>query len=121
MEDGDLPRAVCHEKKIVGLIESRHFQLGVRLKSIVLVKPAMFWLPDLFTVVSKLKRALQEVWRVMVPFYFYEIAMAADGFGFNDNKRIGRIMTKGSLRGILTMRCKLPLCAGIHWRCASIH
>ncbi len=30
-------------------------------------------------------------------FYFYEIAMDADGFGFKDNKRIGRIMTKGSL------------------------
>ncbi len=42
----------------------------------------MFWLPDLFTVVSELK-----------PFYFYEIATAADGFSFDNDKRIGRIMT----------------------------
>ncbi len=54
-------------------------------------------------------------------FYLYEIAMAADGFGFNDNKRIGRIKTKGSLQGILAMRCKLPLHSGIHWRCAGIN
>jgi hypothetical protein len=71
--------------------------LGFALKIIAPVKLAMFWLPDLFTVVSKLKRAFQEAWRVMVSFYFYEIAMDADGFGFKDNKRIGRIMTKGSL------------------------
>jgi hypothetical protein len=54
-------------------------------------------------------------------FYFYEIATAADGFGFNNDKRIGRIMTKGSLRGILAMRRELPLHVGIHWRHASIH
>ncbi len=54
-------------------------------------------------------------------FYFYEIAMAVDGFGFNDDKRIGGIMTKGSLQGILAMCCELPLHAGIHWRCTSIH
>ncbi len=29
VEDGDLPRAVSHEEKIVGLVESCHFQLGV--------------------------------------------------------------------------------------------
>jgi hypothetical protein len=52
----------------------------------------------------------------MVPFYFYEIAMDADGFGFDNDKRIGGIMTKGSLQGILAMHCKLPLRAGIHWR-----
>ncbi len=38
-----------------------------------------------------------------MPFYFYEIAMAADGFGFNDSKRIGRIMMKGSLQRILAI------------------
>jgi hypothetical protein len=32
-------------------------------------------------------------------FYVYEIATAADGFGFDDNKRISGIMTKGSLKG----------------------
>jgi hypothetical protein len=57
----------------------------------------------------------------MVPFYFHEIATAADGYGFNDNKRIGRIMTKGSLQGILAMRHKLPLRTDIHWRRAGIH
>jgi hypothetical protein len=54
-------------------------------------------------------------------FHFYEIATAADGFGFKDNKRISGIMTKGSLQGILVMRRKLPLCAGIHWRRTGIH
>ncbi len=29
MEDGDLPCAISHEKEIVGLVELRHFQLGV--------------------------------------------------------------------------------------------
>ncbi len=47
--------------------------------------------------------------------------MAADGFGFDKDERIGGIMTKGSLQGILAMHCKLPLHAGIHWRCAGIH
>jgi hypothetical protein len=47
-------------------------------------------------------------------FYFYEIATAVDGFGFDDNKRIGGIMTKGSLQGILVMRRELPLHAGIY-------
>ncbi len=38
-------------------------------KSIVPVKPVMFRLPDSFTVVSKLKRAFQEAWKVMVLFF----------------------------------------------------
>jgi hypothetical protein len=54
-------------------------------------------------------------------FYFYEIATAADGFGFDNDERIGGIMTKGSLQGILAMHCKLPLLAGIHWRHTSNH
>ncbi len=54
-------------------------------------------------------------------FYFYVIATAADGFGFDDDERIGGIMTKGSLQGILAMRRKLPLRAGIHWRHTGIH
>ncbi len=29
-----------------------------------------------------------------MPIYFYEIATAADGFGFNNDKRIRGIMTK---------------------------
>jgi hypothetical protein len=29
VEDGDLLRAICHEKEIVGLVELCHFQLGV--------------------------------------------------------------------------------------------
>jgi hypothetical protein len=45
-------------------------------------------------------------------FYFYVIATAADGFSFDDDERIGGIMTKGSLQGILAMHYKLPLCAG---------
>jgi hypothetical protein len=52
--------------------------LGFTLKSIVPVKPAMFWLLDLFTVVSKLKRAFQEAWRVMVLF----ISMKCYGCGW---------------------------------------
>ncbi len=54
-------------------------------------------------------------------FYFYEIATAGDGFGFDDDERISRIMTKGSLQGILAMRRELPLRTGIHWRCTGIH
>jgi hypothetical protein len=54
-------------------------------------------------------------------FHFYEIATAADGFGFNNEERIGGIMTKGSLQWILAMSCELPLHTGIHWRCTSIH
>jgi hypothetical protein len=33
-------------------------------------------------------------------FYFYDIATAVDGFGFDDNERI---MTKGSLQGFLAI------------------
>ncbi len=55
-----------------------------------------------------------------MPFYFYEIATAADGFGFDKDERIGGIMTTGSLQGILAMHRELPLCAGIHWRRAGI-
>ena len=29
VEDGDLPRAICHEQKTVGLVESHHFYIGV--------------------------------------------------------------------------------------------
>ena len=42
-----------------------NFLLDFVSKSIPPVKPAMFRLPDLFAVVSELKRAAQEVWRGM--------------------------------------------------------
>ncbi len=38
-------------------------------KSIAPVKPAMFRLPDPFTEVGELKRAVQETWRIMVLFF----------------------------------------------------
>ena len=51
VEDGDHPCASHHEDSVEGLIE---------------LCPAMFRLPDSFTVVSELKRAVQEVWRSMM-------------------------------------------------------
>jgi hypothetical protein len=54
-------------------------------------------------------------------FYFYVIATAADGFSFDNDERIGGIMTKGSLQGILAMHRKFPLHASIHWRHTGIH
>ncbi len=45
------------------------FMLRFASKSIGPVKPAMFRLPDLFIKVSQLKRAVQEVWRIMLLFF----------------------------------------------------
>ena len=39
---------------------------GLASNSIMLVKPAMFWLLDSFTAVGELKNAVQEAWRFMV-------------------------------------------------------
>jgi hypothetical protein len=76
VEDGDLPCAVHHKEKTVGLIELHKYILSsFASKSIALVKPAMFWLLDLFTAVSKLNRAFQEAWWIMVTFYFYKMLL----------------------------------------------
>ena len=65
-EDGDPLCATRNEDDIEGLIELLHFLLEFASKSIAPVKPAMFRLPDSFTVVSKLKRAAQEAWKGMM-------------------------------------------------------
>ena len=50
------------------------------MKSIALVKLTMFWLPDLFTVVSKLKRAFNEAWKIMVLIFLFCKCYWMDGF-----------------------------------------
>ncbi len=64
VEDGDPLCAACHEDDVEGLIELRHFFVGVCLK----VHCAGETRNVLFTMVSKLKRAVQEVWRCMMVF-----------------------------------------------------
>ena len=63
VEDGDPLCAARHEDDVERLIELSHFLLEFASKSIAPVKPAMFRLPDSFTVVSELTRAVQEVWK----------------------------------------------------------
>ncbi len=60
MEDGDLPRAVCHEEDIIGLIKWSNFHVGVcfKIHCTSETSDVLFWLLDLFTVVSKLKSVL---------------------------------------------------------------
>jgi hypothetical protein len=40
----------------------------------------------------------------MVPFYFYEIATAADGFGFDEDKRIGGLLRLRMASASMTTR-----------------
>ncbi len=122
MEDGDLLFVVGREEKTLGLVEPRHFYVEACLKIHRAGEIGDVSIAGLVHHGDQVKQGFPEgvEGHGVAFFYFYMIAMAADGFGFDD-KRIGGIMTKGSLQGILAMRCKLPLCAGIHWRHTGIH
>ncbi len=116
VEDGDLPHAVCHKEKTVGLVEPHHFYGEVCFEVHHAGETGNVPVAGLVHCGERVEEGFPGgVEGHGAVFYFYVIATAVDGFGFEDNKRIGRIMTKGSLQGIQAMRCKLPLRAGIHW------
>jgi hypothetical protein len=113
VEDGDLPRAVCHEEKTVGLVERRHFYVEVCFEVHCAGETGDVPVAGLFHHGEQVEEGFPGgVEGHGAVFYFYVIATAADGFSFDDDERIGGIMTKGSLQGILAMHYKLPLCAG---------
>ncbi len=118
MEDGDLPRAVCHEKEIVGLVESHHFQLGVCFEVHRASETGNVSVAGLVQHGERVEEGIPGGIEGYGAFYFYDIATAVVGFGFDDNERI---MTKRSLQGFLAICRELPLCTSIHWRCAGIH
>ncbi len=103
VEDGDLPCAVCHEKKIVGLVELCHFQLGGCFEVHRASETGNVWFPDSLTVVGELKRAFQEVWRVIVLFISIKLLRLRMASASTMTRRCSRIMTKGSLQGILAI------------------
>jgi hypothetical protein len=121
VEDGDLPCAVHHEKKTVGLVEPCHFYVEVCFEVHRASETGNVPVAGLVHRGERVEEGFPGGVEGHGAVFLYVIATAADGFGFDDNKRIGRIMTKGSLQGILAMRCKLPLRAGIHWRHTGIH
>jgi hypothetical protein len=122
VEDDDLPCAVCHEEKTIGLVEPHHFYVEVCFEVHCTGETGNVPIAELVHRGERVDEGFPGgVEGHGAVFYFYEIATAADGFGFDDDKRIGGIMTKGSLQGILAMRRKLPLRAGIHWRHTGIH
>jgi hypothetical protein len=122
VEAGDLPRAVFHEEKTVGLVEPHHFYVKICFKVHRAGETGDVPVAGLVHRGERVEEGFPGgVEGHGAVFYFYVIATAADGFGFDEDKRIGGIMTKGSLQGILAMHCKLPLRAGIHWRHTGIH
>ncbi len=122
VEDGDLPHADCHKEKTVGLVEPHHFYVKVCFKVHCTSETGNVPVAGLVHRGEQVEEGFPgSVEGHGTVLYFYVIATAVDGFGFDDDKSIGRIMTKGSLQGILAVCCKLPLCAGIHWRRTGIH
>ncbi len=101
MEDGDLPRAVCYEKEIVGLVESCHFQLGVCFEVHRAGETGNVSVAGLVQHGERVEEGVPGGMEGHGVFYFYDIATAVDGFGFGDDERI---MTKGSLQGFLAIR-----------------
>ncbi len=104
MEDGDLSRAVCHEKEIVGLVESCHFQLGVYFGVHCAGKTGNVSIAGLVHCGEQIEEGLPGGVEGHGAFYFYEIATAADGFGFDNDERMRRNNDeKGFLQGILAI------------------
>ncbi len=117
MEDGDLPRAVCHEKETVGLVELHHFQLGVCFEVHRAGETGNVSVAGLVQHGEQVEEGVPGGVEGHGAFYFNDIATAVDSFGFDDDERI---MMKGSLQGFLAICQELPLRASIHWRCAGI-
>ncbi len=90
MEDGDLPRAACHEKETVGLVESRHFQLGVCFEIHRAGETSNVSVAGLVHCGEQVEEGIPGGMEGHCVFYFYDIATAVDGFGFDDDKRMRR-------------------------------
>jgi hypothetical protein len=118
VEDSDLPRAVCHEKETVGLVELHHFQLWVCFEVHRASQTGNVSVAGLVQHGEQVEEGIPGGAEGHGAFYFYDIARAVDGFGFDDDKMI---MMKGSLQGFLAIHRELPLRTRIHWRCAGIH
>jgi hypothetical protein len=88
VEDGDIPRAVCHEEEIVGLVELSHFHIGVCFKVHCAGKPGNVLVAGLVYHSERVKEGAPGGVKGHGVFYFYEIAMAVDGFGFDKDKRM---------------------------------
>jgi hypothetical protein len=112
VEDSDLPRAVCHEKEIVSLVESCYFQLKVCVEVHCAGETGKVSVAGLIHHGERVEEGVPGGVEGHGAFYFYDFAKAVDGFGFDDDERI---MTKGSLQGFLAIHQELPLCTSTHW------
>jgi hypothetical protein len=101
VEDGDLPCAICHEEKTIGLVEPRHFYVKVCFEVHRAGETGDVLVAGLIHHGERVEEGFPGGMEGHgAVFYFYVIATAADGFSFDNDIRIGRIMTKGSLQGI---------------------
>jgi hypothetical protein len=90
VEDGDLPPAVCHEEEIVGLVESCQFHIGVCFKVHRAGKTGDVSVAGLVHRGEQVEEGIKGGMEGHCAFYFYEIAMAVDGFGFDNDERMQR-------------------------------
>jgi hypothetical protein len=138
MKDGDLPGAVRHEKEIVGLVELRYFQLRVCFEVHCAGETSNVLVAGLVHHGERVEEGIPGGVEGHGAFYFYEIAMAADGFGFDNDERMRqnydeRIPPRDPCNLLRALSpCRYPLemrryklgtgiWRVICWRCACIH
>ena len=91
VEDGDLPRAVCHEDEKVGLVESRHFHIRVSFEIHCAGETGDVPVAGLLHHGEQVEEGVPgSVEGHGAIFIFMKYATAADGFGFGDDKRMRR-------------------------------